>query len=57
MPEGGSITIRSRLIGQNAVLEVSDTGGGMSEEVKRSCLDPFFTTKGPQVTGMGLPMV
>ncbi len=57
MPEGGSITIRSRLTGPNAVLEVSDTGGGMSDEVKRSCLDPFFTTKGPQGTGMGLPTV
>jgi hypothetical protein len=29
----------------------------MTEEVKRRCLEPFFTTKGAQGTGLGLPMV
>ena len=29
----------------------------MSEEVRRRCLEPFFTTKGERGTGMGLAMV
>jgi CheY-like chemotaxis protein len=29
----------------------------MTEEVRRRCLEPFFTTKGEQGTGLGLSMV
>jgi signal transduction histidine kinase len=36
------------------VLEVTDTGVGMPEEVKQRALEPFFTTKGPRSTGLGL---
>lgn len=57
MPEGGRITVRGRLEGENVVLEVSDTGTGMSEEVRRRCFEPFFTTKGKQGTGLGLATV
>jgi len=54
MPSGGQITIRTRLQEHWAVLEVEDTGLGMSEEVQRRAFDPFFTTKGVYGTGMGL---
>lgn len=40
------------------VLEVADDGCGMDPEVLQKCLEPFFTTKGPnEGAGMGLSMV
>ena len=57
MPSGGTLTIRIRPAGKSAVLEVSDTGAGMPEEVRRRCLEPFFSTKGSAGTGLGLSMV
>lgn len=57
MPDGGTITIRTRPDGDYAALEVSDTGTGMTEAVRQRVLEPFFTTKGPQGTGLGLAMV
>ena len=57
MPQGGILTLRTRAEGEAVLLEVSDTGIGMTEEVRRSCFEPFFTTKGEQGTGLGLAMV
>ena len=64
MPEGGTLTLRTRLIdaGEAAeyasvVIEVVDTGAGMDEDTRRRCLEPFFTTKGERGTGLGLAMV
>ncbi len=57
MPQGGTITVRTRASGDGARLEVSDTGIGMSEEVRGRCLEPFFSTKGDRGTGLGLSMV
>ena len=57
MPEGGTITIRCRSEADWICVEVSDTGIGMSEEHRQTCMDPFFTTKGSEGTGMGLAMV
>jgi len=53
----GLVTLRTRRQGGDVVVEVSDTGAGMSAEVQQRCLEPFFTTKGDQGTGLGLAMV
>lgn len=57
MPAGGTLTIRTRQEVGCGVLEVADSGTGMTEEVRRRCLEPFFTTKGERGTGLGLSMV
>lgn len=57
MPDGGHICLESSIVDQKAVIEVSDTGTGMTETVRQRCLEPFFSTKGEQGTGLGLSMV
>ena len=57
MPDGGKIILRTYQDGEEIVLEVTDTGMGMSDEVLRRAMEPFFTTKDEQGTGMGLAMV
>ncbi|MEA3213656.1 MAG: hypothetical protein QOE70_6713 [Chthoniobacter sp.] len=57
MPAGGTLTLRTRREGDSAVIEVADTGTGMTEEVRLHCLEPFFSTKGEHGTGLGLSMV
>ena len=61
MPEGGTLTIRTRRVGPHGDsmacgfihIEVEDTGTGMDPEVLSHVFEPFFTTK-PRGTGTGL---
>lgn len=58
MPNGGQLLFRTFRDGENACLEVKDTGFGMSEEVRQRIFEPFFTTKPTgKGTGLGLSMV
>jgi len=72
MPRGGRLAIATRTLSENeapdevaalaaegaglVALAVSDTGTGMSAEVRQNIFEPFFTTK-EQGTGLGLSMV
>lgn len=54
MPAGGEVTIETARDGAWIVLRVSDTGVGMTEEVRARVFTPFFTTKSAGSTGLGL---
>jgi signal transduction histidine kinase len=57
MPDGGTLLVRTRGTDGNVIIEVTDSGSGMTAEVRARCLDPFFSTKGDTGTGLGLAMV
>jgi PAS domain S-box-containing protein len=69
MATGGELKISTRIatpVGADAavaaapavLLVISDTGTGMSDDIKSRVFEPFFTTKGPgQGTGLGLATV
>jgi len=54
MPEGGTLTFRSRENNSKVIMEVQDTGVGMAGETCKRIFDPYFTTKGVGNSGLGL---
>jgi signal transduction histidine kinase/CheY-like chemotaxis protein len=64
MPEGGTLTIKARYRPDaerrlpHVELAVTDTGVGMTDEVRSRAIEPFYTTKPTgQGTGLGLSQV
>lgn len=49
----GTIIVKTRIEGTEAVIELTDSGCGIKEEDLKNIFNPFFTTK-PQGTGLGL---
>ncbi|MFW6414044.1 MAG: transporter substrate-binding domain-containing protein [Verrucomicrobiota bacterium] len=57
MPEGGNLSVETKQSGKQIILAISDTGMGMTDDVREHCLEPFFTLKEGQGTGLGLSTV
>lgn len=53
-----SILIATKDYPENVTIEITDTGIGMTDEIKQRMFDPFYTTKGVgEGTGLGLSIV
>jgi PAS domain S-box-containing protein len=57
MPQGGTISIQTRMADEQVQVTVADNGVGMTPEVRRRCLEPFYSTKGGRSSGVGLAVV
>jgi signal transduction histidine kinase len=57
MKGGGTLRVIVRRDRSNAIVEVADTGHGMSPEVRERAFEPFFSTKGANGSGLGLAEV
>lgn len=55
MASGGKLLVRTRAAGPMVEVEFTDTGSGMTGEVKEKLFEPFFTTK-QGGTGLGLSL-
>jgi signal transduction histidine kinase len=52
--KGGELFLKARQSNGRMILEITDTGPGISEENQKQIFDPFFSTKGEKGSGLGL---
>jgi two-component system NtrC family sensor kinase len=53
----GTITVATQLDGEDVTVRITDTGGGIPDDVRDKIFDPFFTTKDVgRGSGQGLPL-
>lgn len=57
MPDGGSLYIGTEKVDGGIVVEIKDTGAGMTKEQLGRIGEPFYTTKGREGTGLGMMAV
>lgn len=57
LPRGGTIRVATAQTPSEVQVSVRDNGVGMSPEVRQFCLEPFFTTRRPHGSGLGLNRV
>jgi len=50
----GDITLQSECLNDKVMIQVGDTGIGMTEDVMSKIFDPYYTTKGVGNSGLGL---
>ncbi len=57
MENGGKLTVRTSVMdgGQEAAVELGDTGPGITAKAMHNIFNPYYTTK-PRGTGLGLPI-
>ena len=56
MPQGGTLTLRTRQENDRVYLEISDTGTGLTPEECQRLFTPYYSSK-QQGTGLGLAIV
>lgn len=56
MPQGGTLTLRSRQAGDRVLIEIADTGAGLTPEECDRLFTPYYTSKA-HGTGLGLAIV
>lgn len=56
MPDGGELRLQTRREGEEVILEVSDTGTGIPEDIQGKIFEPYFTTRDTG-SGLGLTVV
>ncbi len=54
MLDGGCISFGMTSNRENVFMSVSDTGIGMTDDIKKRVFDPFFSTRKPHGTGLGM---
>jgi signal transduction histidine kinase len=57
MPDGGTLTVKSRAAKSRVTIEFKDTGAGMSEEMQRQAFTAVLSTTKAKGTGLGLAIV